>query len=76
MPHSGIKPENENDTKEEDDLRWKMTFDEIRPLMRRHDLTNEKTMTKTKTMTMTKTKTMSKTFRERPKRVILETYDL
>ena len=45
-------------------------------VMRRHDLTNKKTMTKTMTMTMTKTKTMTKTLRERPKRVIPETYDL
>ena len=43
-------------------------------VMRRHDLTNKKTITKTKTMT--KTKTITKTFRERPQRVILETYDL
>ena len=43
-------------------------------VMRRHDLTNKKTITKTKTMTMTKT--VTKTFRERPQRVILETYDL
>ena len=41
-------------------------------VMRKHDLTNKKTITKTKTMT----KTMTKTFRERPQRVILETYDL
>ena len=27
MPHSGQKPKNENDPKEEDDLQWKMTFD-------------------------------------------------
>ena len=33
-----------------------------------------KTMTITKTTTMTMT--MTKTFRERPQRVILETYDL
>ena len=43
-------------------------------VMRKHDLTKKKTITKTKTMTMTKT--MTKTFRERPQRVILETYDL
>ena len=43
-------------------------------VMRRHDLTNKKTITQTKTMTMTKT--VTKTFRERPQRVILETYDL
>ena len=42
--------------------------------MRRHDLANKKKMTKT--MTLTNTKTMTKTFRERPQRVILETYDL
>ena len=45
-------------------------------VMSRHDLTNKKTMTKTKTMTMTMTKTMTKTLRERPQRVIPETYDL
>ena len=27
MPHSGLKPKNENDSKEEDDLRWNTTFD-------------------------------------------------
>ena len=27
MPHSGLKPKNENDPKEEDDLRWNTTFD-------------------------------------------------
>ena len=43
-------------------------------VMWRHDLTNKKKMTKT--MTMTKIKTMTKTFRERPQRVILETYNL
>ena len=43
-------------------------------VMRKHDLANKKTITKTKTMTMTKT--MTQTFRERPQRVILETYDL
>jgi len=43
-------------------------------VMRKHDLTNKKTITKTKTMTMTKT--MTKTFRECPQRAILETYDL
>ena len=43
-------------------------------VMRKDDLTNKKTITKTKTMTMTKT--MTQTFRERPQRVILETYDL
>ena len=32
--------------------------------------------TRTKTMTKTKTMTLTKTFRERPQRVILETYDL
>ena len=43
--------------------------------MRRHDMTNKKTMTKTKTMTMTNTKTkkMTKTFREHPHRVTLDT---
>ena len=29
MPHSGLKPKNENDPKEEEDLRWKMTFDRV-----------------------------------------------
>ena len=43
-------------------------------MMRRHDLTNKKTITKT--MTMTKTNTMTKTLRERPQRVIPETYDI
>ena len=33
MPHSGLKPKNENDPKEEDDLQWKMTFDGRRPLI-------------------------------------------
>ena len=33
MPHSGLKPKNENDPKEEDDLQWKMTFDGRRALM-------------------------------------------
>ena len=37
-------------------------------VMRRHDLTNKKTMTKTKAKT--------KTFREHPKRATLETFDL
>ena len=27
IPHSGLKPKNENDPKEEDDLQWKTTFD-------------------------------------------------
>ena len=27
MSHSGLKPKYENDTKEEDDLRWRTTFD-------------------------------------------------
>ena len=43
----------------------------MRPLirvMRRHDLTNKKTMTKTKTMT--------KIFREHPERATQETGDL
>ena len=42
-------------------------------VMRRHDLTNKKTMTKT--MTMKKTKTITKTFREGHQRVTLETFD-
>ena len=33
MPHSGLKPKNEKDPKEEDDLRWKMTFAGRQPLM-------------------------------------------
>ena len=33
MPLSGLKAKHENDPKEEDDLRWKMTFDRRRPLM-------------------------------------------
>ena len=33
MPLSGLKAKNENDPKEEDNLRWKMTFDGRRPLM-------------------------------------------
>ena len=33
MPHSGLKPKNENDSKEEEDLRWKITSDGRRPLM-------------------------------------------
>ena len=45
-------------------------------VMRRHDLTNNKTMKKTTTMTMTKTKTMTKTFREHPQRVIPDSHDL
>ena len=32
MPHSGLKPKNEKDPKEEDDFRWKMTFDGRRSL--------------------------------------------
>ena len=36
MPHSGLKPK-DNDPKEEDDLRWKKTFDGRRPLID-HDL--------------------------------------
>ena len=32
MPHSGLKPKNEKDPEEEDDFRWKMTFDGRRPL--------------------------------------------
>ena len=43
-------------------------------VMRRHDLTNKKTITKTKTMT--KTKTLTKTFGEDPERATQETYDL
>ena len=27
MPHSGLKPKNENDPKEEDDFQWNTTFD-------------------------------------------------
>ena len=27
MPHSGLKPKNKNDPKEEDDLRWNTLFD-------------------------------------------------
>ena len=42
----------------------------------RYNAFNNKDNDQKKTMTMTKTKTMSKTFRERPKRVILETCDL
>ena len=33
MPHSGLKPKNENDSKEEDYLWWKITFDGRRPSM-------------------------------------------
>ena len=33
MPHSGLKPKNKNDPKEEDDLQWKTTFDGRRPSM-------------------------------------------
>jgi len=47
------------------------TFDESDEETR-HD--KKKTMTKTETMT--KTNTMTKTLRERPQRVIPETYDL
>ena len=43
-------------------------------VMRRHDLTNKKTVTKTKTKTMTKATT--KTFREHLQRAISETCDL
>ena len=42
--------------------------------MRKHDLTNKKTMTKTSTMTMTKT--MTNTFREHLQRAIFETFEL
>ena len=45
-------------------------------VMRKHDLTNKKTITKTKTKIMTMTKTMTKTFRKHPQRAILDTYDL
>ena len=31
MPHSGLKPKNENDPKEEDDLRCTTTIDGRRP---------------------------------------------
>ena len=31
MPHSGLKPKNENDPKDEDDLRWKTVLDGGRP---------------------------------------------
>ena len=37
MPHSGLKPKNENEPKEEDDFRWKTTFDE-RQLLTKDDL--------------------------------------
>ena len=33
IPHSGQKPKNENEPKEEDDLQWKMTFVGKQPLM-------------------------------------------
>ena len=45
-------------------------------VMRRHDLTNKKTMTKTKTKTKTKTMTKTNTFREHLQRAMLETCDL
>ena len=32
MPHSGLKPK-DDDPKEEDNLRWKKTFDGRRPLI-------------------------------------------
>ena len=38
MPLSGLKAKNENDPKEEDDLRWKMTFDRRRPSVKEDDL--------------------------------------
>ena len=50
--------------------------------MRRHDLTNKKTMTmtktktKTKTMTMTMTMTIINTFGEHPQLATPETFDL
>ena len=47
-------------------------------VMRRHDLTNKKTMTMTKTKTNTKTMTMTiiKTFGEHPQLATPETFDL
>ena len=42
-------------------------------VMRRHDLTNKKTMTKT--ITKTKTMTKTNTFKEHLQRAILETCD-
>ena len=44
--------------------------------MRRHDLTNKKTMTKTNTKTMTMTMTMTMTFGEHPQRATPETFDI
>ena len=42
MPHSGLKPKNENDPKEEDDLRWNTTFDG-RKLLTEDDLRQKTT---------------------------------
>ena len=33
MPHSGLKPKNKNDPKEEDDIQWKTVSDGRRPSM-------------------------------------------
>ena len=33
MPHSGLKPKNENDPKEQDDHQWKTVLDGERPSM-------------------------------------------
>ena len=44
--------------------------------MRRHDLTNKKTMTMTMTKTNTKTMTIIKTFGEHPQLATPETFDL
>ena len=33
MPHSGLKPKNENDPKEEDNLPWKTVLDGGQPSM-------------------------------------------
>ena len=78
---TGHDQKNDND-KEKDTLRRpsKSNPRDLRPLrhlirvMRRHDLTNKKTMIKTKTMT--KTNTITKTFRKRPQRTTLETCNL
>ena len=45
-------------------------------VIRRHDLTNKKTMTMTMTMTNTKTMTIMKTFGEHPQLATPETVDL
>ena len=45
-------------------------------VMRRHDLTNKKTMTKTKTNTKTMTMTIINTFGEHPQLATPETFDL